>query len=105
MVALIYSLPALPKPILIVDHAEGLVNTTANVTCKLDGSESPGVEMQITDNHGLIASSKPGSSVIQHQLTAREEDDGREFICIALLRVDGIQVMKNTSLKLTVFCE
>ncbi|KAJ7317174.1 hypothetical protein JRQ81_003336 [Phrynocephalus forsythii] len=92
----------LPKPILEFDPLNSLVNTTVNVTCKLNVSESPGVVMEIKDNRGILVSSEANSSVIQLNVTTQEEDDGREFVCEVQLSVGGITIMKNTSAKLTV---
>nr|XP_020633963.1 intercellular adhesion molecule 5-like [Pogona vitticeps] len=93
---------ALPKPVPEDDHLKVVVNTTVNVMCKLDGVKSPGVVMQIKDKNQTLASSED-SFVINYEVTTCEEDDGREFLCIAQLQVNGTEVTKNASVKLTVF--
>lgn len=46
----------------------------------------------------------PGSSA-RFTLNASAEDNGRSFLCSAVLEVDGIKVYKNKTQNLVVLCE
>ncbi|KAH0628771.1 hypothetical protein JD844_010275 [Phrynosoma platyrhinos] len=94
---------SLPKPILRLDPSEVTANATVMVTCTSDGPESPGVVMKIGDTRGTLASRDPDSPFVQYEVTALEEDDGKEFRCNVELIVDAKPVVKSTSKNLTVF--
>ncbi|KAJ6654535.1 hypothetical protein lerEdw1_006842 [Lerista edwardsae] len=91
----------LPQPTLHISHQETLVNETVTFTCRSQGTESPGTTMRIRDTKQILKSG--GHGPLHVAVTAQEEDDGREFTCEVLLVVDGQSVLKNTSVKLTVF--
>ncbi|XP_061469732.1 intercellular adhesion molecule 1 [Rhineura floridana] len=91
----------LPKPTLHIDHPQIPVNTNVTVMCRYDGSKSPGVVMQITDTNEILVSGDSPS--LHYPVTARKEDNGRQFVCKVELKVDGHSVVKETSVNLTVF--
>ncbi|XP_062975373.1 intercellular adhesion molecule 5-like [Elgaria multicarinata webbii] len=92
---------SLPKPILNVDPQRSLVNESVVINCSLDGTESPGIEMQIRDAKGILATGSP--PFLMFPVKTCEEDDGREFICRVELTVDDRPVVKETSVNLIVF--
>lgn len=92
---------SLPQPILNVDSQEILVNETANFTCSSRGTEPHGMMMQIRVATQVLISGSHGP--LHVPVTAQEEDDGKEFICEVSLIVDEQRVLKDTSVKLTVF--
>uniref|UniRef100_A0A8C4YM22 Ig-like domain-containing protein n=1 Tax=Gopherus evgoodei TaxID=1825980 RepID=A0A8C4YM22_9SAUR len=55
----------------------------------------------LRDAKGVLVPSAPAQPPVQFQLTAGEEDDGREFTCEARLH-SGIPAVKHTSARLTV---
>ncbi|XP_042308607.1 intercellular adhesion molecule 5-like [Sceloporus undulatus] len=103
MVEEVVNVYSLPKPILRLDPSEVTANATVKITCTSDGPESPEVVMQIRDTRGTLASRDPDSPFIEYEVTALEEDNGKEFRCDVELMVGGKPVVKSTSKKLTVF--
>ncbi|TFJ97142.1 GTP-binding protein REM 2 [Platysternon megacephalum] len=95
---LVYSLP---EPILELTESRTLVNSSVTVTCRSPEADPPGVLLQIRDTKGDPVPSAPTQHPVQFQLTAGEEDDGREFTCEARPDSD-IPAVKRTSARLTV---
>lgn len=101
-----FNLTGLPSPNLHVDPQEALVNQTVTFVCDSDAAQPQGIVTQIKDTNGILASSY--SLPLQFQVTAREEANGKEFTCERVLEIHGDQLIllvKNTSVKLTIFCE
>ncbi|XP_044850561.1 intercellular adhesion molecule 1-like [Mauremys mutica] len=95
---LVYSLPV---PVLEVTESRTRVNSSVIVTCRSPEANPQGVLLQLSDAKGVLVSSPPAQPRVQLQLTASEEDDGREFTCEASLG-SGIPAVKRTSARLTV---
>ncbi|XP_030401739.1 intercellular adhesion molecule 5-like [Gopherus evgoodei] len=92
---------SLPKPVLEVTESRTLVNSSVTVTCRSPEAEPLGVLLQLRDAKGVLVPSAPAQPPVQFQLTAGEEDDGREFTCEARPH-SGIPAVKHTSARLTV---
>uniref|UniRef100_A0A674J2X4 Ig-like domain-containing protein n=1 Tax=Terrapene triunguis TaxID=2587831 RepID=A0A674J2X4_9SAUR len=93
----------LPEPILEVTESRTLVNSSVTVTCRSPEADPPGVLLQLREAERVLVSSAPapGQPHVQFQLTAGEEDNGREFTCEARPGSD-IPAVKRTSARLTV---
>nr|XP_032649062.1 intercellular adhesion molecule 5-like [Chelonoidis abingdonii] len=96
---LVYSLP---EPVLEVTESRTLVNSSVIVTCRSPEADPLGVLLQLRDAKRVLVPSSPAQPPVQFQLTAGEEDDGREFMCEARPH-SGIPAVKHTSARLTVF--
>ncbi|XP_053869021.1 intercellular adhesion molecule 5-like [Malaclemys terrapin pileata] len=90
-----------PEPVLEVTESRTLVNSSVTVMCRSPEADPPGVLLQLRDAERLLVSSAPAQPLAQLQLTAGEEDNGREFTCEAT-PVSGIPAVKRTSARLTV---
>ncbi|KAM4824541.1 intercellular adhesion molecule 5 [Urocitellus parryii] len=87
-----------PPPILEIEELYPLAGTDINVTCSGHVLTSPSPILQL---QGAPTLSAPGETVWL-LLTAREEDDGRNFSCEASLEVQGQRLVKNTVTQLHV---
>uniref|UniRef100_A0A8C3XUG6 Ig-like domain-containing protein n=1 Tax=Chelydra serpentina TaxID=8475 RepID=A0A8C3XUG6_CHESE len=96
---LVYSLP---EPVLEVTESPTRVNSSVTVTCRSSEADPRGVLLQLRDAKQLRVPSAPAQAPAQYQLTAGEEDNGREFTCEASLG-SHISIVKRTSARLTVF--
>ncbi|KAM9114964.1 intercellular adhesion molecule 1 [Pangshura tecta] len=95
---LVYSLP---EPVLEINESQTLVNSSVTITCRSPEADPRGVLLQLRDAKEILGSSPPAQPSVQLQLTASEQDDGREFTCDARPG-SGIPAMKSTSARLTV---
>uniref|UniRef100_A0A8C5WR45 Ig-like domain-containing protein n=1 Tax=Laticauda laticaudata TaxID=8630 RepID=A0A8C5WR45_LATLA len=64
--------------------------------------EPPSFSLQIQNASGRILASSD-EFPLQLNLTAQEEDNGQEFVCVVEFKIDGITITKHTSATLTVF--
>ncbi|EHH58253.1 hypothetical protein EGM_08057, partial [Macaca fascicularis] len=87
-----------PPPILELKESYPLAGTDINVTCSGHVLTSPSPTLRLQGAPDLPA---PGESAWL-LLTAREEDDGRNFSCEASLEVQGQWLMKTTVIQLHV---
>ncbi|XP_060058560.1 intercellular adhesion molecule 5-like isoform X2 [Erinaceus europaeus] len=91
-----------PPPVLEIAEPYPLAGTAVNVTCSGHVLTSPSPTVQLQGAADLPA---PPEETAWLLLTAREEDDGRNFSCEASLEVQGQQLVKTTSAQLHVFYE
>lgn len=94
-------LTGFPPPILELKESYPLAGTDINVTCSGHVLTSPSPTLQLQGAPDLPAPGEPAWLL----LTAREEDDGRNFSCEASLEVQGQWLMKTTVMQLHVLCE
>ncbi|KAG8505061.1 Intercellular adhesion molecule 1, partial [Galemys pyrenaicus] len=87
-----------PPPVLEIEELYPLAGTDINVTCSGHVLTSPSPTLRL---QGAPDFSVPGEPV-WFLLTAREEDDGRNFSCEAFLEVQGQQLIKTTTIQLHV---
>lgn len=78
-----------------------LAGTEINVTCSGHVLTSPSPTCRLQGAPDLPAPGEPAWLL----LTAREEDDGRNFSCEASLEVQGQWLSKTTVIQLHVLCE
>ncbi|XP_058140508.1 intercellular adhesion molecule 1 isoform X4 [Dasypus novemcinctus] len=88
-----------PPPILEIEELYPLAGTGINVTCSGHILTSPSPTLRLLGAPDLPAPGKPAWLL----LTAREEDDGRNFFCEASLEVQGQRLTKTTAVQLHVF--
>ncbi|XP_070939529.1 intercellular adhesion molecule 1 isoform X2 [Macaca nemestrina] len=87
-----------PPPILELKESYPLAGTDINVTCSGHVLTSPSPTLRLQGAPDLPAPGEPAWLL----LTAREEDDGRNFSCEASLEVQGQWLMKTTVIQLHV---
>ncbi|XP_066222313.1 intercellular adhesion molecule 1-like [Saccopteryx leptura] len=87
-----------PPPILEIEELYPSAGTDLNVTCSGHLLTSPSPALRLQGSPGLPAPGEPAWLL----LTAREEDDGRNFSCEASLEVQGQQLVKTTTVQLHV---
>nr|XP_012602961.1 intercellular adhesion molecule 5 [Microcebus murinus]XP_012602962.1 intercellular adhesion molecule 5 [Microcebus murinus] len=87
-----------PPPILELEEPYPLAGTDINVTCSGHVLTSPSPTLRLQGAPNLPDPGKP----VWLFLTAREEDDGRNFSCEASLEVEGQQLIKTTVIQLHV---
>ncbi|KAM9208840.1 intercellular adhesion molecule 1-like [Dugong dugon] len=90
-----------PPPVLEIEESYPSVGTDVNVTCSGHVLTSPSPTLRLQGAPDLPAPGEPAWIL----LTAREEDDGRNFSCEASLEVQGQQLIKTTAIQLHVFYE
>ncbi|XP_058023961.1 intercellular adhesion molecule 5 [Ahaetulla prasina] len=91
-----------PQPSLEIHPSEALANNLVAVLCNSSAPEPSSFSLQIQNaSGGILASSD--EFPLQLNLTAQEEDNGQEFVCVVELEIDGIAITKHTSATLTVF--
>uniref|UniRef100_A0A8C6YIW1 Ig-like domain-containing protein n=1 Tax=Naja naja TaxID=35670 RepID=A0A8C6YIW1_NAJNA len=91
-----------PQPSLEIHPSEALANNLVTVLCNSSAPEPPSFSLQIQNASGRILASSD-EFPLQLNLTAQEEDNGQEFVCVVELKIDGITITKHTSGTLTVF--
>uniref|UniRef100_A0A8C0IZB9 Ig-like domain-containing protein n=1 Tax=Chelonoidis abingdonii TaxID=106734 RepID=A0A8C0IZB9_CHEAB len=94
---LVYSLP---EPVLEVTESRTLVNSSVIVTCRSPEADPLGVLLQLRDAKRVLVPSAPAQPPVQFQLTAGEEDDGREFTCEARWGYTALGSVTNRPLSL-----
>ncbi|EPQ02969.1 Intercellular adhesion molecule 5 [Myotis brandtii] len=87
-----------PPPILEIEELYPLAGTDINVTCAGHVLTSPSPTLRLQGAPDLPAPGEPAWLL----LTAREEDDGRNFSCEASLEVQGQRLIKTTTAQLHV---
>ncbi|XP_022444851.1 intercellular adhesion molecule 5 [Delphinapterus leucas] len=87
-----------PPPILEIEELYPLAGTEINVTCSGHVLTSPSPTCRLQGAPDLPAPGEPAWLL----LTAREEDDGRNFSCEASLEVQGQRLSKTTVIQLHV---
>lgn len=97
----VFFLLGFPPPILEIEELYPLAGTDINVTCAGHALTSPSPTLRLQGAPELPAPGEPAWLL----LTAREEDDGRNFSCEASLEVQGQQLIKTTTAQLHVLCE
>ncbi|XP_002719246.2 intercellular adhesion molecule 1 isoform X2 [Oryctolagus cuniculus] len=90
-----------PPPVLEIEDSYPLAGTDVNVTCSGHVLSSPSPTIRLQGATDLPAPGDPAWLL----LTAREEDDGRNFSCEAFLEVQGRQLIKTAVTQLHVFYE
>ncbi|XP_013917953.1 PREDICTED: intercellular adhesion molecule 3-like [Thamnophis sirtalis] len=93
---------SLPQPSLEIHPSEALANNPVTVLCNSSAPEPPSFSLQIQNASGGILASGD-EFPLQLNLTAQEEDNGQEFVCVVELEIDGVTMTKHTSATLTVF--
>ncbi|XP_037665844.1 intercellular adhesion molecule 5 [Choloepus didactylus] len=88
-----------PPPVLEIEELYPLAGTDINVTCSGHILTSPSSTLRLQGAPDPPAPGEPAWLL----LTAREEDDGRNFSCEASLEVQGQQLIKTTTVQLHVF--
>ncbi|XP_034290210.1 intercellular adhesion molecule 5 isoform X1 [Pantherophis guttatus] len=91
-----------PQPSLEIYPSEALANNLVTVLCNSSAPEPPSFSLQIQNASGRILASSDDFP-LQLNLTAQEEDNGQEFVCVVELEIDGITITKHTSATLSVF--
>ncbi|XP_067416453.1 uncharacterized protein [Emydura macquarii macquarii] len=94
---LVYSFP---QPVLEIDQPQLLVNSSVTLTCRSPATRPPGVTLQLRDSQQSLASGPQPQ--LQLTLTARKEDNGRQFTCEGSLPLGSHSIVKNTSAQLAV---
>ncbi|XP_059524256.1 intercellular adhesion molecule 5-like [Myotis daubentonii] len=87
-----------PPPILEIEELYPQAGTDINVTCAGHVLTSPSPTLRLQGAPDLPAPGEPAWLL----LTAREEDDGRNFSCEASLEVQGQRLIKTTTAQLHV---
>ncbi|XP_004693400.1 PREDICTED: intercellular adhesion molecule 2 [Condylura cristata] len=87
-----------PPPVLEIAELYPLAGTDVNVTCSGHGLTSPSPTVRLQGAPDLPVPGEPAWFL----LTAKEEDDGRNFSCEASLEVQGQQLTKATAVQLHV---
>ncbi|XP_036198094.1 intercellular adhesion molecule 5 [Myotis myotis] len=87
-----------PPPILEIEELYPPAGTDINVTCAGHVLTSPSPTLRLQGAPDLPAPGEPAWLL----LTAREEDDGRNFSCEASLEVQGQRLIKTTTAQLHV---
>ncbi|KAF7240121.1 Intercellular adhesion molecule 1 [Varanus komodoensis] len=92
---------SLPRPSLETDLPRVLANESVLLTCRCSKTCSSSIKMQISDSKQILATGH--APTVQFRMTARQDHDGREYVCHATLNIHGQLVEKKTSLRLTVY--
>ncbi|XP_070597574.1 intercellular adhesion molecule 5 [Erythrolamprus reginae] len=91
----------LPQPSLEIHPSKVLANNFVTVLCNSSAPEPPSFSLQIQNASGRILASSE-EFPLQFNLTAQEEDNGQDFVCVAELEIDGMTITKHTSATLMV---
>ena len=94
-------LTGFPPPVLEIEELYPSAGTDINVTCSGHVLTSPSPTLRLKGAPDLPAPGEPAWLL----LTAREEDNGRNFSCEASLEVQGQRLIKTTTMQLHVLCE
>uniref|UniRef100_A0A8I3S271 Intercellular adhesion molecule 5 n=1 Tax=Canis lupus familiaris TaxID=9615 RepID=A0A8I3S271_CANLF len=87
-----------PPPVLEIEELYPSAGTDINVTCSGHVLTSPSPTLRLKGAPDLPAPGEPAWLL----LTAREEDNGRNFSCEASLEVQGQRLIKTTTMQLHV---